>query len=94
MRYSSIKIFTLFFVLMMSACSSKTGKEKLATSDSKKLFNSIPSTYSGLDFKNNINENEQINYYKYPYLYNGGGVGIGDINTSVHGTDGGWSLVK
>ncbi len=96
MSYSNIKFSVLFITLLFAACTSKTGKEKLISSEGKKLFNSIPSTFSGLDFKNNINESEEINYYKYPYLYNGGGVGIGDINnddlpdiymTSTQGVD-------
>ena len=79
MSYSNIKFIVLFATLLIVACTSKTGNENLISSGSKKLFNSVPSTHSGLDFINNIIENVQINYYKYPYLYNGGGVGIGDI---------------
>ena len=96
MSYSNIKFTILIAALLIAACTSNTGNENLITGGSKKLFNSIPSTHSGLDFKNNILENTQINFYKYPYLYNGGGVGIGDINndnlpdiymTSTQGND-------
>ncbi len=47
---------------------------------SKKQFESVDPTYSGLDFTNEIIETKETNYYVYQYLYNGGGVGIGDIN--------------
>lgn len=35
---------------------------------------------SGIDFKNTITEDDTINGLSYLYLYNGGGVAIGDIN--------------
>ena len=35
---------------------------------------------TGVDFVNRIKETEQINYFTYPYLYMGGGVGIIDVN--------------
>ncbi len=31
-------------------------------------------------FANTLNENEEVNYFTYPYIYMGGGVAIGDIN--------------
>jgi len=60
------------------------------------LFTSISATASGVTFNNEIVETKELNYYKYVYLYNGGGVGITDINndglqdlyfTSTTGTD-------
>lgn len=60
------------------------------------LFSEISVEDSGLDFSNQITETESINFYRHQYLYNGGGVGIGDINndglsdvylTSTQGND-------
>ncbi|WP_025764435.1 VCBS repeat-containing protein [Dyadobacter tibetensis] len=34
----------------------------------------------GIPFKNNILENDTLNYYSFPYLYMGGGVAVGDFN--------------
>ena len=46
----------------------------------KKKFYRLESDDTGIFF-NNINaENEQINIFTYEYLYNGGGVAVGDIN--------------
>ena len=45
-----------------------------------KLFERVPSSESNVSFVNRIVENDQVNYYKYEYMYNGGGVGIGDLN--------------
>lgn len=44
------------------------------------LFKNIPSAKSGITFNNQIDENEKLNMINYQYLYNGGGVGIGDFN--------------
>lgn len=52
----------------------------LAVAQDKKLFSSLPSSYTGISFSNTLYEDETINFYSYGYLYNGGGVAVGDIN--------------
>jgi enediyne biosynthesis protein E4 len=44
------------------------------------LFSLIPSSESGITFKNTVTENEVINLYDFHNMYNGAGVAIGDIN--------------
>ncbi len=44
------------------------------------LFTRILSDQSGINFNNFIQENKDINDFTYGYLYNGGGVCVGDIN--------------
>ena len=44
------------------------------------LFSLLPSSQTGVKFQNNIKENEDFNLIDYYYVYNGGGVAIGDIN--------------
>ena len=44
------------------------------------LFSLVPAEHSGVDFVNELRENEQQNIIRYPYFYNGGGVAIGDLN--------------
>jgi hypothetical protein len=46
----------------------------------KKLFSVVPSSYSGVTFRNDIIEDANLYYYKYEYLYIGNGVAVGDIN--------------
>ncbi|MBM3415970.1 MAG: RNA-binding protein [Bacteroidetes bacterium] len=46
----------------------------------KKLFTTMPSSHTGITFNNQLYEDDNINFYSYGYLYNGGGVAIGDIN--------------
>lgn len=58
------------WLLLLTACSKKEST----------LFHEIKSTESGLTFNNEIVEGQQLNMLNYQYLYNGGGVGIGDFN--------------
>ena len=44
------------------------------------LFTSLPSGYTGVDFSNQVTENDSINPIDMEYLYNGGGVATGDFN--------------
>lgn len=44
------------------------------------LFNEVDPNKSGLQFTNQITENESLNVLNYEYIYNGGGLGIGDFN--------------
>lgn len=44
------------------------------------LFTRLSPDKTGITFNNLLNETEKINVLTYQYLYNGGGVAIGDIN--------------
>lgn len=44
------------------------------------LFEEVNPEKSGLQFNNLITENPELNVLNYEYIYNGGGVGIGDFN--------------
>ena len=74
-----------FTLLLLQACSG-AGQEpdvaanRSAPDDPEPLFVSLDPASSGITFKNAINENQQQNYYVYEYMYNGGGVAVGDIN--------------
>ncbi|HEX9510579.1 MAG TPA: VCBS repeat-containing protein [Puia sp.] len=46
----------------------------------KPVFTLLSGKETGVNFRNISVENEQINILTYEYLYNGGGVAIGDIN--------------
>ncbi|MFT5884775.1 MAG: hypothetical protein ACI9IP_001232 [Arcticibacterium sp.] len=48
--------------------------------DDSKMFSLLPSSLTGINFKNLIQETPEFNIFTYGYLYNGGGVSIGDIN--------------
>lgn len=52
----------------------------LSCKRSSTLFEEVKPDRSGLVFNNLITENEALNVLNYEYIYNGGGVGIGDFN--------------
>ena len=78
--------FPLFLIsLALTSCSSQEDKVPLAGSSKFEapvapLFKQLQSNETGVQFVNKIDETPQINFYRYQYLYNGGGVAIGDIN--------------
>ncbi len=54
----------------------ENSEETIATSG----FEAVSSERSGIEFANVFQETEELNYYNFEYIYNGGGVAIGDIN--------------
>ncbi|MPR35837.1 VCBS repeat-containing protein [Salmonirosea aquatica] len=71
-RYNSIIHFikTAFVVitLFLTSCQEKT------------LFTLLPAEDSGISFSNRLTENDTLNIIDFEYVYNGGGVGIADLN--------------
>ncbi len=66
-------IFRTFCILQIIALIS-------SSCNKKPLFDLIPSDITGIDFSNDITETKKLNIVEYLYMYNGGGVAIGDIN--------------
>ena len=64
-----------FFLFCLTAFSANAQK---LTPPAK--FSLIPESYSGVTFRNMIEETPDMFMYKYENLYNGAGVAIGDIN--------------
>lgn len=61
-------------LLLLSACQSNE------TDKGGYLFNKIPPTTSGVTFNNQITETDDFNILNFHYIYNGGGVGVGDFD--------------
>lgn len=70
MKSNYLKFIILLIFISLMSCSRK--KEKLFTSLSHKR--------TGIEFKNVIQDSETFNVLDYGYLYNGGGVSLGDVN--------------
>ena len=70
MKNSAIILFIIFFVI---SCKPKENKEDT-------LFTIMPSSETGISFKNQLTENEEFNIIEYLYFNNGAGVAAGDIN--------------
>ena len=43
-------------------------------------FDLLDPARTGVDFRNDLQENDTVNILQYEYLYNGGGVGVGDFD--------------
>ncbi len=85
---SSIKfvmiLLTAFLLISCAKENENFNKEKENIEESAieltSMFERVPSSETSITFKNKIIENRDINYFKYEYIYNGGGVAAGDIN--------------
>ena len=63
---------SLFFIGSWLGCSCQF--------TSKPLFSLLPADETGITFANRITENDTVSILKEEYLYNGGGVALGDFN--------------
>ncbi|MBP6795917.1 MAG: VCBS repeat-containing protein, partial [Saprospiraceae bacterium] len=60
---------TIWAMLILSACKK-----------SETVFTAIPAKHSGIDFVNEIVEYDSFNILNTEFIYNGAGIGIGDLN--------------
>jgi enediyne biosynthesis protein E4 len=67
-----IRLFALvMFTWLLAGC----GKH-----NEKTLFQLLPSSETGISFNNELTETDSFNVLSFEYIYNGAGVGIGDVN--------------
>lgn len=62
-----------WFLAILSVC-------YLTSCKDKKTFELLDASYTGISFSNDVKDNDTLNILKQEYLYNGGGVGMGDFN--------------
>jgi enediyne biosynthesis protein E4 len=72
----SCRLAFLFGFLVCFACS----EPKLEEIGTDTLFTLLPAEQTNIDFTNQLTYTEEFNPYTYRNFYNGGGVGLGDIN--------------
>lgn len=78
-----LKICASFVSLLIVACSDSTVAPKKSgtlTDGATTLFTKVNSASSNLTFINLVEEKFDFNFLNYPYIYTGGGVGVGDFN--------------
>lgn len=68
-----MKNISLCFVLLLAIVGCQTDKPSYK-------FELLPASETGINFNNTIKESKDFNPLNYLYIYNGGGVGTGDIN--------------
>ena len=72
----SIKIKAVFLSLSSLVLLVNCSKEE----SGEKIFSTLDHSDTGIEFSNNLTENDSLNYFTYGYIYLGGGVATGDIN--------------
>lgn len=75
MRQQTTSLKRLFFLAIPALLATLTGCNR-----EEKLFQLLPSSQTGIDFNNLITESDSLNILNSEFIYNGGGVGIGDFN--------------
>ncbi len=77
-----IIIVSLIFAGLSSCKTENKNSTNIASSETseERLFVSIPSGESGINFTNKLEETIDANYFQYNYMYIGSGVASGDIN--------------
>lgn len=73
--------FLILLVLLNSCSDNKQHEEQVKQGEKPAaLFEYLDSSQTGINFDNVITETERFNFLLYEYLYNGGGVAVGDVN--------------
>ena len=66
-------LYLVFYLLVFNySCTKET--------DENRIFKSLEVSRTGIEFNNILTENDTLNYFTFPYMYEGGGVAAGDIN--------------
>jgi hypothetical protein len=68
------KLLVLASLGFLISCSDSNNKPE------NPLYTQLESTETGIDFENKVENEKDMNIFKYRNFYNGGGVAIGDIN--------------
>ena len=77
MRTSKIKILLMLLAVIYS-CQNEVLQKKQTTAST--LFTLIPNEQTNVHFFNTVKEDINFHALNYPYVYNGGGVAIGDVD--------------
>ena len=75
LKYSLYSFFFLLFFLPLISCNQKD--QGINADD---YFTLLPSSKTGIDFKNTLRDSKDFNVFKFRNYYNGGGVAVGDLN--------------
>ncbi len=67
-------LLPLAFLILPTSC------QQMLKTDRDALFVEMPAEHTRVDFVNRLDYKEEFNIYRYRNFYNGGGVGLGDIN--------------
>ncbi|MBN4072557.1 VCBS repeat-containing protein [Crocinitomix catalasitica] len=67
--------------ILTASCGNNTDIENETEETAEEMFfEAVPAKHSRITFKNTIAESDRFNYMNFQYIYNGGGVAVGDLN--------------
>jgi hypothetical protein len=69
-----------FFVVLFLVVACQKQREAATTIPADLLFSTMPEAVTGIDFINKVTYTEDYNPYTFRNFFNGGGVGLGDVN--------------
>ena len=75
-----MKLLYYILLILFLNTSCKKSENKPIPKKETPLFTLLNATQTHIDFTNTVTENLYFNFLNYPYIYNGGGVAVGDIN--------------
>ncbi|MGV6862426.1 MAG: VCBS repeat-containing protein [Putridiphycobacter sp.] len=76
------KLSAILSMVYLLSCQSNSNENKSETKEvsEQMYFTTLTPAETGISFSNNLTETDELNYFTYEYMYNGGGVAVGDIN--------------
>jgi len=74
------RYYLFILILCLSISCNKSKNQEVAHTDVSPLFTQVPPQKTNIHFQNTITNTKDLNIFNYRNFYNGGGVGIGDIN--------------
>lgn len=78
--FKSFVIFLLCLFLLSCAEKKQEANKQFKKKEKNSLFSKMPSSQTGIDFINKVENKKDFNIFRYRNFYNGAGVGIGDID--------------
>ena len=73
-----------FFIPVLSiillACGGEEAPDEQTVAEEQMYFETLSPEKTGISFTNQLTETDSFNYMTFQYIYNGGGVAVGDIN--------------
>ncbi len=83
MQASASLLTLLLLAVTLAGCAEGTTQPNARDKEAPEvttLFTRMPASYTGITFENNLTSTDAFNIFTYRNFYNGGGVGIGDLN--------------
>lgn len=79
-RMKTANLFLIIVLLYSCGTGESEIEQETEKSEYSMSFTQMSSDATGIKFSNNITETDSFNFFNYEYIYNGGGLAVGDVN--------------